>query len=242
VVLVINESKVPQPIMPLRLFASSTRVGAYLTRLLYLGAMFGFFFFTTQYMQGILGFSPLQAGLGFLPMSAVNFATAVLVNRFIKRIGSTWVLIAGVAFTLIGMAWLSRVGVGGDYWLVVALPMVLIGIGQGLAFAPMTSAGLAGVIGSDAGASSGVINTFHQVGSALGLSILVAVASASVTSGASGQAALLERVNAALAGSSVLLVIALVVVLALIARPRRNTDTEPTPRQARDPAPSGVTP
>jgi predicted MFS family arabinose efflux permease len=206
--------------MPLRLFTSMERVGAYLTRLLYLGAMFGFFFFTTQYMQGILGFSPLMAGIGFLPMSAVNFAVAVIVTRFVRRFGASRVLIAGVAFTLVGMAWLSRVGLGSNYLSAVALPMVLIGIGQGLAFAPMTSAGLSGVSGPDAGSSSGVINTFHQVGSALGLSILVAVSAASVSTGASGRIALLERVNSALTGSSVLLLVALAIVLLFIARKR----------------------
>ncbi len=234
-VLVANEAKAPQPIMPLRLFTSPARVGAYLTRLVYLGAMFGFFFFTTQYMQGILGFSPLQAGFGFLPMSAVNFGVAVLVSRFVERFGSTWVLIAGVVFTLAGMAWLSRAGLGSDYWLAVALPMVLIGIGQGLAFAPMTSAGLAGVGGPDAGASSGVINTFHQVGSALGLGILVAVGAAAVPAGASGQTALLDRINAALTGSSVLLVVALAVVLVLIAR--RTTPARPVEAPIRTPEP-----
>jgi EmrB/QacA subfamily drug resistance transporter len=233
VVLVLNEAKAPQPIMPLRLFASMERVGAYLTRLLYLGAMFGFFFFITQYMQGILGFSPLMAGFGFLPMSAVNFAIALLVTRFIRKFGAIRVLIAGVAFTLVGMAWLSRVGNGSDYWLAVALPMVLIGTGQGLAFAPMTSAGLAGVSGPDAGASSGVINTFHQVGSALGLSILVAVGAASVPAGASTRAALLDRVHTALTGSSVLLVLGLVIVLLFIAR-KASASHEPAAASKRD--------
>lgn len=221
-VLVVNEARVSQPIMPLRLFTSRERVGAYLTRLLYLGAMMGFFFFTTQYMQDILGFSPLQAGLGFLPMSAINFGAALLVTRFVRRFGGSTVLIAGVTLTLAGMAGLSRVGLASNYWLAVALPMVFIGIGQGLAFAPMTSAGLAGVTGSDAGASSGVINTFHQVGSALGLSILVAVGAASVPAGAAPRQALLDRITAALTGSSALLVIALAIVLLFIARPRAH--------------------
>jgi EmrB/QacA subfamily drug resistance transporter len=218
VVFVLNEARVAQPIMPLRLFASLERVGAYLTRFLYLGAMMGFFFFTVQYMQGVLGFSPLRAGFGFLPMSAVNFAVAIVVTRIVRKLGANWVLIGGVVFTLVGMAWLSQVGASSSYLLAVALPMFLIGGGQGLAFAPMTSAGLAGVEGSDAGAASGVINTFHQVGSAFGLSILVAVSAAAVPVDATGKTALLDRVNSALTGSSVLLAIALAVVLGFIAR------------------------
>jgi len=215
--LICNEARAEQPIMPLRLFASRQRTGAYLTRMLYLAAMIGFFFFTTQYLQGVLGFSPLQAGLAFLPMSAVNFAAALLVTRFIRRLGSTPVLVLGVGITLAGMAWLSRVAADSSYLTAVALPMVLIGIGQGLAFAPMTSAGLADVDARDAGAASGLVNTFHQLGSSLGLGILATVGAAAVPAGASGAAALVDRVSGALTAAAALLAVALVVVLALIA-------------------------
>ena len=215
--LVVNEARAEQPIMPLRLFASRQRTGAYLTRMLYLAAMIGFFFFTTQYLQGVLGFSPLQAGLAFLPMSAVNFAAALLVTRFIRQFGPTPVLVLGVAITLAGMAWLSRVAADSSYLTAVALPMVLIGIGQGLAFAPMTSAGLADVDAHDAGAASGLVNTFHQLGSSLGLGILATVGAATVPVGASGAAALVDRVSGALTAAAALLAVALVAVLALIA-------------------------
>jgi len=217
--------------MPLRLFASRQRTGAYLVRMLYLGAMIGFFFFITQYLQGVLGFSPLQAGLGFLPMSAVNFAAALLVTRFIRRLGSTPVLVFGVAFTLVGMGWLSRVTAGSDYVTAVALPMVLIGVGQGLAFAPMTSAGLANVDGTDAGAASGLINTFHQLGSALGLGILATVGAAAVPTGTSETTALVDRVSSALTGGTVMLAVALLAVLILIAR-RRASRPIPLPVEA----------
>jgi MFS family permease len=84
--LVVNEARVVQPIMPLRLFRSRERSGAYAARMLYLGAMIGFFFYTTQYLQDALGFTPLQAGLGFLPMSLVNFAVALAVPRLSAQI------------------------------------------------------------------------------------------------------------------------------------------------------------
>jgi EmrB/QacA subfamily drug resistance transporter len=222
--LILNEARAGQPIIPLRLFASRRRCGAYLVRMLYLGAMIGFFFFTTQYLQGILGFTPLQAGLAFLPMSAVNFMVALYVNRLIRRLGPSAVLTIGVMVTLAGMAWLSRAGIGSSYLSAVALPMVLIGSGQGLAFAPMTSAGLADVEGDDAGAASGLINTFHQVGSALGLAVLTAVGAAAVPSSAPAATALAERVTAALTAGSLLLAAALVLTVALIAwrRPPRT--------------------
>jgi EmrB/QacA subfamily drug resistance transporter len=227
--LIVNEARAEQPIMPLRLFADRRRTGAYLTRMLYLGAMIGFFFFTSQYLQGVLGFSPLTAGIAFLPMSAVNFGVAVLVNRVIRRFGAVPVLIAGVAVTMTGMVWLSRADAGSAYLNAVALPMVLIGAGQGLAFAPMISAGLAGVDAGDAGAASGLLNTFHQLGSALGLAVLAAVGSAAVPAGADGTRALADRVGAALTGSSVLLAVALLLVLGLIAvRPRQLRPADQT--------------
>ena len=201
----------------LLLGARAGDIVAYLTRMLYLAAMIGFFFFTTQYLQGVLGFSPLQAGLAFLPMSAVNFAAALLVTRFIRQLGPTTVLVLGVAITLAGVAWLSRVAADSSYLTAVALPMVLIGIGQGLAFAPMTSAGLADVDAYDAGAASGLVNTFHQLGSSLGLGILATVGAVAVPAGASGTAALVDRVSGALTAAAALLAVALVAVLALIA-------------------------
>ena len=213
--LVVNESRALQPIMPLRLFRSRERSGAYAARMLYLGAMIGFFFFTTQYLQDALGFTPLQAGLGFLPMSLVNFAVALAIPRLGARIPNGVLLAGGTAVTLLGMAWLSRAGVGDAYLSSVALPMVLIGAGQGLAFAPLTNAGIAGVAPSDAGAASGLVNTAHQLGTALGLAVLSAVA-LRAGSGSSGPDAVAEQVRAALTGSSVLLALALLIVLVLI--------------------------
>lgn len=221
--LVVNETRHEQPIMPLRLFRSRERSGAYAARMLYLGAMIGFFF-TTQYLQDGLGFTPLQAGLGFLPMSVVNFAVAMAIPRLGARIPNAVLLAGGTALTLVGMAWLSRAGVADPYLTSVALPMVLVGAGQGLAFAPLTNAGIAGVPPADAGAASGLVNTAHQLGMALGLGILVAV-SARAGTGLEGPAAVAEQVSAALTGSGVMLALALVVVLVLIVPTRAGLRT-----------------
>jgi hypothetical protein len=183
--------------------------------MLYLGAMIGFFFFTTQYLQDALGFTPLEAGLGFLPMSLVNFAVALAIPRLGARIPNGVLLAGGTAVTLAGMAWLSRAGVDDAYLSSVALPMVLIGAGQGLAFAPLTNAGIGGVAPADAGAASGLVNTAHQLGTALGLAVLSAVAQGAGT-GSGGPVAVAEQVRAALTGSSALLALALLVVLVLV--------------------------
>jgi predicted MFS family arabinose efflux permease len=214
--LVTAERRAAQPIMPLRLFGSRARVGACLARLLYLGAMIGFFYFCTQYLQDVLGFTAFEAGEAFFPMTVVNFAVAMAIPRLTTRLGQTVPLATGDTLTLIGMAWLSRVSVSGSYWDAVALPMVLIGAGQGLAFAPMTSVGIAGVGADDAGAASGMVNTFHQMGMALCLGVLIA---ASVHSGhalTAPAAVLTAHVNTALTAGSVLLALCLIAALALI--------------------------
>lgn len=214
-VLVLDEARAAQPIMPLRLFASRERTGAYLGRFLFLGAMIGFFYFTTQFMQTVLGWNPLQAGLGFLPMTIVNFAVAMSIPRLTRRLGSTLPLVTGVGLTLAGMVWLSRLDAGSAYLTGVALPMLLIGAGQGLAFAPLTSLGIAGATARDAGAASGLVNTFHQIGMSLGLGVLVALAAQAPTTG-TAQQVLTAQVGAALTGAAGLLTACLVVVLALV--------------------------
>jgi hypothetical protein len=161
-----------------------------------------------------------------------------VINRVVGHIGAAWTLTGGVAATLAGMAWLSQVGLHSGYWSDVAVPMVLIGIGQGLAFAPMTSAGLTGVTGGDAGASSGLINTFHQLGSALGLSVVTAIGAAAATSATSPRAALVDRVSGALTGSSGLLLVALVLGLVLITG-RRTRETSSS-GQALGQSPAGL--
>lgn len=211
---VLVERRAAQPIVPLRLFASRERSGAYITRMLYMGAMIGFFFFTAQFVQSVYHWTPLQAGLAFLPMTLVNFVFAVQVPRLLVRVGRPQVLTAGLALTMVGMVWLSRLDLHTTYLTGVALPMVLIGAGQGLVLAPLTSSGVDGVDPADAGAASGLVNTVHQIGSALSLSILTAAA-ASVSTG-HGAADIAARSGSALTGSAVLLVLALAAALALI--------------------------
>ncbi|WP_432173058.1 MFS transporter [Streptomyces sp. Tue6028] len=190
--------------------------------MLYMGAMMGFFF-TAQFVQSVYHWTPLQAGLSFLPMTLVNFVLAVQVPRLLEWVGRPLVLLTGVVLTTLGMAWLSRLGLHTPYPTGVALPMVLIGAGQGLTLAPLTSSGVDGVAPADAGAGSGLVNSVHQIGSALSLSILTAVA-ASVSTGHAA-ADIAARSGTALTGSAVLLALAVVTVLALIV-PARATHLE----------------
>jgi EmrB/QacA subfamily drug resistance transporter len=215
-----HQRRTPQPILPLRLFASRQRNGAYLARLLFIGAMLSFFLFLSQFLQGVRGFTALQAGAAFLPMTVVNFATALPAPRLGRAFGATRMLTLGIATALLGMAWLSRLTPDGDFLLHIALPLVLIGAGQGLAFAPLTGAGVAGTSPEDAGAASGLVNAAHQFGGALGLGVLVTVADAA-RRGTTPVEQLTTSTTAALTGSAVLLALSLIAVLALIARSER---------------------
>ncbi|MCW2091454.1 UNVERIFIED_ORG: sugar phosphate permease [Rhodococcus erythropolis] len=123
------------------------------------------------------------------------------------------------------MAWLSLVHPGSTYLTAIALPMILIGAGQGLAFAPLTSAGISGVQAEDAGAASGLVNTAHQLGSALGLGILVAVSAGAGSSADDATTALTDHVSTALTAGTALLAACLVIVLALIVPVTRTRST-----------------
>ena len=128
--------------------------------------------------------------------------------RLNRRIGGEVLLAAGVALTLVGTAWLSQAGVTDGYLHAVALPMLLIGAGQGLAFAPLTSFGIVDAPAEDAGAASGLVNTFHQLGMALGLAVLVAVSA--------GAPDLTTRFSHALLAGTALLTACLLTVLVVL--------------------------
>jgi EmrB/QacA subfamily drug resistance transporter len=214
----LNESRASQPIMPLRLFANRERSAAYAARLLFLGGMIGFWFFTTQYLQGVLGYRPLAAGLAFLPTTLPNFASALLVPRLTRRFGNPRLLAAGLFIGVVGMAWLAQVSVDTSYLTGVALPMILVGIGQGGVLGPLTVAAVAGVKGEDAGAASGVVNVAHQLGGSLGLGVLVVVFAAAASGTATPAAQLAHQVAATFIASTVMLSLALLLVVLFIVR------------------------
>ncbi|KRN02301.1 drug H(+) antiporter [Levilactobacillus senmaizukei DSM 21775 = NBRC 103853] len=170
---IFQEWRIKSPIMPLRLFGDRERIGAYVGRLFYLGAMMGFWFITPQLMQNQLGFSALMAGMAFFPLTIVNFVVALQVARLTAKWGNGGLLVMGIALTMAGMLWMSFFTPAVGYWLGIVAPMMIIGIGQGLSLSPFTAAGVAHTQGADAGAASGVVNVMHQIGGSVGLSVLV---------------------------------------------------------------------
>ena len=222
VVFILNERFVSQPILPLRLFADRERSGAYIARMLFLGAMVSFFFFTTQFMQGVLGFSPLEAGIGFLPMTIPTFAASVAVPWLTRRLGNSMVLAGALASSTLGMLWLSSANADASFILHVAGPMLLIGLGNGAALGPLTVSGVARVASEDAGAASGLVNVSHQLGGTLGLSALVVVFASSGSTILGVRESLADQISAALTGSTVMLAAAFLVTLMMVIRPHRR--------------------
>jgi hypothetical protein len=152
------------------------------------------------------------------------FGTVRLVPRLVMRFGDTRLLITGLLLAATGMLWMSRLGIDSAYVSQIAAPLVILGFGMGMALAPLTTAGIAGVAPADAGAASGVVNAAHQLGGSLGLSVLVTVfASASRSAlahpapGASAienaHDALAHAVASSITGSAILLAAAIIVVI-----------------------------
>jgi predicted MFS family arabinose efflux permease len=169
------EARAAQPVTPLRLFADGQRSASYAARLLLVGGLFGMFFFATQYLQDDLGFSPVRAGVAFLPMTVLLFGVSRLAARLLGRFAPIPLAMAGIVPVIAGMAWLSRISPGTAYLPGVLGPMMLFGVGMGLAMVPLTTAAVAGVRAADSGAAASMVNVTQQVGGALGLAILVTV-------------------------------------------------------------------
>ncbi len=233
---VVTESRARQPITPLRLFADRGRAGSYLARLLLVAGMFGMFFFLTQYVQEILGFSPLRAGFSFLPMTAALFAVSRLSPRLLARVRAKSLMLVGLLPVVAGMTWLSRISPGADYPGGVLGPMLLIGAGMGLVFVPLTMASLAGVRPEDSGAASSMVNVTQQVGGSLGLAILVTAFSSASRNAARHQVAhlaplvqahqiVVHGMASAFTLAAIFDICALLVVLAII----RSRATRPAP-------------
>lgn len=179
------ERRHPHPLVPLRLFRSRTLTGANLIMVMIGSAMFGVFFFLSQYLQDVKGYSPLQAGVAFLPMPLAIVLGTQIASRLVGRVGPRLLLIIGTAVAATGMLMLSRLGADSSYPLHIGLPGAVLTFGVGLSFVPVTLAATNGVSPHDAGLASGLINTTRQIGGSLGLAALLTVAASRTQSLAS---------------------------------------------------------
>jgi predicted MFS family arabinose efflux permease len=166
------------PLMPLRIYSSRTLSAANVVVLLVGAATFGMWFFVSLYLQQVLGYSPIKAGLAFLPMTLMIVAGSTFASRGVARFGAKPLLAVGMALQTVGLLLFARVAVDGSYLGDVVLPSLLVSAGIGLAFVPATICAVAGVAPQEAGLASGLVNTARLVGGALGLAILAALATA----------------------------------------------------------------
>lgn len=224
------ERRSQAPLMRLSIFRIRSLAVADAALLLVASGMFGMFYFASLYVQEILGYSPLRAGLAFLPVTAGIMIGAVLAQQLIRRIGMRNVAAAGITLAVAGMLVLTRLPVHGSYvgnLLVGLLPMSL---GMGLAFVPITLLGTSGVGGEDAGLASGLFNTAQQVGGSLGLAILSTLAASQTGSllhaGSAGMlAARVSGYHVAFLAAAIMLAIA-AAMLVFVLRRRHMREVE----------------
>jgi EmrB/QacA subfamily drug resistance transporter len=180
-VFVATELRSRAPLMPFRIFRLRTLAGANVVGLLVGASLFAMFFFLSRYMQQVLGYSALKAGLAYLPLALFIIASAGGASVLVTRLGFKPVLAAGMALVTVALVWLAQVPVDGEYVPDLLGPMILAAIGLGFAFVPVTIAAVSGISKDDSGLASGLINTSQQVGGALGLAVLGTIASSRTT-------------------------------------------------------------
>jgi EmrB/QacA subfamily drug resistance transporter len=214
------ELRATAPLVRLSIFRTRSLTTANLVMFLVASGLFAMFFFNSLYIQRVLGFGPLKAGLAFLPFTAGIILSAGFASNFAPKIGVRPVAIGGLIVTGIGMLLLTRLPVDGSYAADVLPALVVTSLGLGCVFLPLTLVATTGLEDADQGLASGLFNTSQQVGGALGLAILSTFA-ASRTSGdhgASKSAALVDGFHYAFAGGAIFVVLALATLLALLRR------------------------
>ncbi|MBO1765645.1 MFS transporter [Allobranchiibius sp. GilTou38] len=175
VVFVIVESRVQHPLLPLRIVADRTR-GVSLFAMLIVGAgMFAMFFFLGLFLQQVLGYSPIKSGLAFLPFSAGIVIAAGIATNVVARIDPRWIAGFGGLLATFGMWGFTHLSVDSGYWSHLFPYIVIMSLGMGLVFIPLTLTATAGVRGDDAGAAASALNTMQQVGGAVGIAALTTV-------------------------------------------------------------------
>jgi EmrB/QacA subfamily drug resistance transporter len=173
---VVIELRSAAPLVDFSIFRMRTLTATNVVALLVAAALFSMFFFISLYMQQVLGYDALKAGLAYLPLAGGIIVSAGMASQLVTRIGFKPVFVSGLVLTAIGLAWFAQVSVHGAYVSDILLPSLIAAVGLGFAFVSMTIAAVAGVGPQQAGLASGLINTSQQVGGALGLAILVSVA------------------------------------------------------------------
>jgi len=214
------EARAKEPLMPFSLFRIRTVAAANISGLILGTVTFSMFLMLTLYMQQVLSYSPMKTGVAYLAVAGTAIVWSTVAAQLVNRVGVKPVIVAGMAFLTAGLLYFTQVSVGGSYLGDLLPGFLLIAVGLGFSFVPISIAALAGVQGSDAGLASGLFNTSQQIGGALGIAALSAIATSTTENGvASGTAvpqALTDGFQAAfiwggiIAGAGILIALVLV--------------------------------
>jgi len=216
------ESRRRDPLMPFSIFRLRTLTGANIAGLILGTAVFAMFLMLTLYMQQVLGYSALKTGIAYLAVALTAIVWSAVAAQLVTRIGVKPVLIAGMVALTSGLVYFTQVSVGGSYLGDLLPGFLLIGIGLGFSFVPISIAALAGVKPSEAGLASGLINTTQQIGGALGIAIISTIATSqtagAVSAGSAVPFALTDGFQAAFWGGTATAAVGILVALFVIRR------------------------
>ena len=229
VAFVVIERRSVEPLVRLSIFAVRTVRGANVAMFIVGAGLFAMFFFNTLYLQRVLGYSPLEAGLAFLPFTGGIIVGAGVSQKLLPLVGAREVPLLGLTFAVLGLLYFLRLDADGASYLVDLLPgIMLTSIGMGLTFVPVTLIATSGVPSGDAGLASGLFNTSQQIGGALGLAVLSTISTRETTgvierfgrrpSEADTAVALVDGFHLAWLGSAVLLALGALSLLLLLRR------------------------
>jgi EmrB/QacA subfamily drug resistance transporter len=218
---IVIETRSKAPLVPFRILRSRTLTGANVVGVLLGASLFSMFYFISLYMQQVLGYSPIHAGLSYLPLAVTIFVAAGVGGQLVTRWGFKPILGAGMLVIAIGLAWFSRVSAGGGFLADILGPSLLAALGLGFAFVTSTIAAVSGVREHEQGLASGLINTSQQIGGALGLAVLSTIATTRTDHVLSGGGsdmphALTSGFQAAFLGGSVIAALGFAATLILI--------------------------
>lgn len=226
---VLIEVKTTHPLLPMRVLLERNRGGSFITSLLVGVALFGMFLFLTFYMQGTLGYSALKSGFAFLPFSVGVILSAGLASKLLPRFGPRPVMAAGLAMGTVGMAWLTQIGVDTAYATHILPSEILLSVGMGLTFVPLSSTALTGVAPHDAGVASAMVNTTQQIGGSLGTALLNTIAASATAAfivangiGSVAQAQVVGYTDAFKVGAVIMVVAFVVTVTMINAKPQKS--------------------
>jgi EmrB/QacA subfamily drug resistance transporter len=173
---VLIETRSDAPLVPFRIFQNRTLTGANVVGLLLGASLFSMFFFISLYMQQVLHYSPIHAGLSYLPLAITIIIAAGVGGELVTRFGFKWILASGMALVSLGLIWFSGVSANGSFLSDILGPSLLAAVGLGFGFVTSTIAAVSGVEAREQGLASGLINTSQQIGGALGLAVLSTIA------------------------------------------------------------------